>query len=128
MALRNYLYAKHSNDITDAKINKKEMKEEVRTHRSKTFKVIHKRPLQKQESCDSGRELILEDGTKECRNCVDCPKKLSTLSESTRTPMITPALSPQTSAKMAPKITVSQLQVEVEHLKLAQEIEFTNIL
>jgi hypothetical protein len=111
MALRNYLYAKHSNDITDAKINKKEMKEEVRTHRSKTFKVIHK-----------------EDGTKECRNCVDCPKKLATLSESTRTPMITPALSPQTSAKLAPKITVSQLQVEVEHLKLAQEIEFTNIL
>ena len=127
MALRNYLYAKHSNDITDTKINKRETKEEVIPHRSKTFKVIHKRP-QKQESCDSGRELILEDGTKECRNCVDCPKKLSSLSESTSNPMITPALSPQTSAKMTPKITVPQVQVEVEHLKLAQEIEFTNIL
>lgn len=120
MALRNYLYAKHSNDITDAKINKKETKEEVRSHRSRTFKVIHKKQQQTPE-CDSDRALVLEDGTKECRNCVDCPKKLDTQLAQTLGPRVTP----QTSAKIGR--AVSQLQVEVEQLKL-QEIEFTNIL
>lgn len=24
--------------------------------------------------CGSGREIVLEDGAKKCRNCADCPK------------------------------------------------------
>ncbi|KAM9921943.1 hypothetical protein OXX59_006178 [Metschnikowia pulcherrima] len=57
MALRNYLYAKHSSPTQAALINK----EPVSTG--------------EMQSCPPEKALVLEDGSKVCANCPDCPKK-----------------------------------------------------
>lgn len=49
MALRNYLYAKHPDPVQTALIN------------------------QEPSSCHNAIQLL--DGTKQCANCADCPKK-----------------------------------------------------
>lgn len=51
MALRNYLYAKHLNPAQIALINKMP------------------------QDCPPERAILLDDGTKKCANCKDCPKK-----------------------------------------------------
>lgn len=53
MALRNYLYAKHSDQNQATLINKIE-----------------------NTKCPPERELVLEDGSRVCANCPDCPKKI----------------------------------------------------
>ncbi|GEQ67522.1 hypothetical protein JCM33374_g1187 [Metschnikowia sp. JCM 33374] len=59
MALRNYLYAKHSSPAQAALISKEPV--------SSTMDA---------PSCPPERALVLEDGTKVCANCADCPKKV----------------------------------------------------
>lgn len=63
MALRNYLYAKHLDPRQAALINK----DNKLTNRSESTR----------DSCPPERELVLEDGSRVCANCPDCPKKFS---------------------------------------------------
>lgn len=56
MALRNYLYAKHLDPLLSTLINKENMPKQENT-------------------CPPERALVLDDGTKVCANCSDCPKK-----------------------------------------------------
>lgn len=61
MALRNYLYAKHLDPKQSALISKDSM--------------LKNRPVSPRQPCSSDRELVLEDGSRVCANCPDCPKK-----------------------------------------------------
>lgn len=60
MALRNYLYAKHLDPKQAALISKDSM--------------LKNRPEAPRQPCASDRELVLEDGSRVCANCPDCPK------------------------------------------------------
>lgn len=115
MALRNYMYAKHSTDTyTSTLINKSPSNEldsskprmfrrgssnqsHLHQHKQKHHIVKHSHspsPSQSQshnhlldddlevdQACNSGREIVLDDGTKKCANCSDCPKKSPKISE-----------------------------------------------
>lgn len=79
MALRNYLYAKHNADVrTSTLINKAPDAAQPATP-LRRIKKVRLTPTSSAENavggCGSGRELVLEDGSKECANCADCPKK-----------------------------------------------------
>lgn len=62
MALRNYLYAKHLDPRQAALINKDSR--------------LANKSDKARETCPPERELVLEDGSRVCANCPDCPKKL----------------------------------------------------
>lgn len=64
MALRNYLYAKHS-DLDQAALINKEMRFPRRTLAPKPAKL----------DCPPEKAIVLEDGLTKCANCADCPKK-----------------------------------------------------
>lgn len=74
------MYAKHNvDDELIAKINKVEGTSPIKkTHRRGGKVVYRSKPILQEvldpKECNSGRELILEDGTKQCQNCSDCPK------------------------------------------------------
>lgn len=61
MALRNYMYAKHLSSSQAALINKEPSGSSLTA-----------------VSCPPERALTLEDGSKVCANCADCPKKVKT--------------------------------------------------
>lgn len=61
MALRNYLYAKHLDPHQAALIS--------------TDTMLKNLPAVPRGACSSGKELVMEDGSRVCRNCSDCPKK-----------------------------------------------------
>lgn len=69
MALRNYLYAKHSDSIQSILINK--------APGMRTPRVVTSRKQDKEDgdSCPPERQIVLDDGTSKCANCADCPKK-----------------------------------------------------
>ncbi|ODV81581.1 uncharacterized protein CANTADRAFT_3674 [Suhomyces tanzawaensis NRRL Y-17324] len=102
MALRNYLYAKHGNTATATKINKVEPAPAETTDSQTTV-----------SGCSSNRQLVLEDGTTQCRNCADCPKK-------------------HADHDMIPKVMVEVNREELSHrvdhtlANKLQEIDFTH--
>ncbi|KAK6458757.1 uncharacterized protein RJT20DRAFT_123825 [Scheffersomyces xylosifermentans] len=162
MALRNYMYAKHINDsITKARINKVEPSNpdnsEIeasmnsfhhRNDKTRTANRHKRRHVTKQvspiasnqqvsstgEECNSGRELILEDGTKMCRNCSDCVKKQPVDAQTPRTINQLPRLTVEVQDSQAevPSTASSILELEqrTEELHLGSqnptEIDFTN--
>lgn len=77
MALRNYLYAKHLKDMLNIvrSDDLQQNREKRRERRKIRLKPKIHRSIINSSGCGSGREIVLEDGTKLCRNCVDCSKK-----------------------------------------------------
>lgn len=82
MALRNYLYAKHNADErVSSLINKApDANPTVPLRRIKKVRLTPTHSTKHPDAdiaCGSGREVLLENGNKECANCADCPKKAS---------------------------------------------------
>ncbi|ODV67293.1 hypothetical protein HYPBUDRAFT_6571 [Hyphopichia burtonii NRRL Y-1933] len=158
MALRNYLYAKHAGDAYTATlinkstsaessatpITKFPRKHHPRIHNHK-HKAIIKNTLVNSagkpdaEACGSGREVVMEDGSKKCNNCVDCPKKVGSpedqiTSEDNSVPKVGVEVS-LSAEESTPSI--GDVQTNVQHLylnddvaneTLPKEIDFTNVL
>lgn len=75
MALRNYLYAKHSDAAQSTLINKSD--DTTMTPKfPRRIKHERKSVSNAEISCPPERQIVLEDGAKQCANCADCPKKL----------------------------------------------------
>lgn len=76
MALRNYLYAKHLDPhqimLIDHDPNVAVKVTPIVTKLGQRLD-LHQKP--NQTSCPPERQLILDDGSKVCANCADCPKK-----------------------------------------------------
>ena len=60
-------------------------------------------PKPVKQECPPERQLVLDDGTKKCANCADCPRKVD---------------------QVSPQVAVEVDEVDVERLKL--EVDFTN--
>lgn len=83
MALRNYLYAKHLDPhqvlLIDHDPNMtSKMSPKVTPRLMQPGKRIELHPETQLTSCPPERQLVLEDGSKACANCADCPKKTAT--------------------------------------------------
>lgn len=116
MALRNYLYAKHPDPsvtlinkapgpVPDGGIAKPRFARRRPSGSGHTH--IHKK-VSTDNECGSGREIVLDDGTKKCANCADCPRK---------------------STKVEAKVQVEPvdtLESQVTHLYLNKEVDYTN--
>lgn len=73
MALRNYLYAKHSDPHQILLID-----HDPNMTPKVTPKIIKRLEMHQktdQTTCPPERQLVLKDGSKVCANCADCPKK-----------------------------------------------------
>ncbi|KAF5210178.1 hypothetical protein E0198_003044 [Clavispora lusitaniae] len=79
MALRNYLYAKHSDPFQRALINKDPASAPESAPQFKKRAPKHKHislaDNVRDSECSSDRKIVLEDGSTKCANCADCPKK-----------------------------------------------------
>lgn len=73
MALRNYLYAKHLDPLQTSLINR-DPRVSIPTRTSQKTKHM-KLESELTQSCPPEKQLVLDDGSKVCANCADCPKK-----------------------------------------------------
>lgn len=170
MALRNYLYAKHDGDTyTLTLINKSPSNEETnpktRTSRRRVTGEVHHHhhhhhhhhdddthshthsSKSHDEACGSGRELVMEDGSKKCANCADCPKKSASISstdsnqssndmdmdDGVATPKVAVSITENSVDINSLNRKVDNLYLDEKHLlneksNLPHEIDFTNVL
>lgn len=76
MALRNYLYAKHSDSNQSALINKSQVPQSpAMTRFPRRGSHVTPKPVESNNECPPERLIKLDDGTTKCANCADCPRK-----------------------------------------------------
>lgn len=106
MALRNYLYAKHSDSSQSALINKSPSLQPQMT-RFPRRSSSNPPQVYKQELCPPERQLVLEDGSRKCANCADCPRKAH-------------------ESEVSPKIKVEVDKLPEAVGAMALEVDYTN--
>lgn len=109
MALRNYLYAKHLDPLQSTLISRDPHLPMAGLNTQRIKHIGLKSDVSSQTLCPPEKQLVLDDGTKVCANCADCPKK-----------------SQNHDGNPKIKVQLDDLSAQVHNMTLPTETDFTN--